>query len=26
MRNAIVEGALERGWDAGVAVDDDDGG
>lgn len=26
MNNMIVEGCLTRGWDVGVAVDDDDGG
>eukprot|EP00956_Cyclotella_meneghiniana_P022273 scaffold41892_cov79-Cyclotella_meneghiniana.AAC.2 len=26
MNSSVVEGSLDRGWDAGVAVDDDDGG
>lgn len=26
MNNIVVEGSLCRGWDAGVALDDDDGG
>lgn len=26
MNTNVVESSLDRGWDAGVAVDDDDGG
>ena len=26
MNTMVVEGSFSRGWDAGVAVDDDDGG